>query len=99
MTGLVWEKDRHMNILVVEDERRMAELVRQGLAEEGHAVTVLHEGRQGLSVAEAGEYDVIILDVMLPGLTGFEIARRLRLARNRTPLLMLTARASADGLV
>jgi len=88
-----------MNILVVEDECRMAELVRQGLAEEGHTVTVLHEGRQGLSAAEAGDYDVIILDVMLPTMTGFEIARRLRLARNRTPVLMLTARDSTDDIV
>jgi DNA-binding response OmpR family regulator len=88
-----------MNILVVEDEARMAELVRQGLAEEGHTVTVLHEARQGLSATEAGAYDVIILDVMLPGLTGFEIARRLRVARNRTPVLMLTARDSTDDIV
>ena len=88
-----------MNILVVEDESRMAELVRQGLAEEGHVVTVFHEGRQGLSAAECGEYDVIILDVMLPGLTGFEIARRLRVARNQTPVLLLTARDSTNDIV
>ncbi len=88
-----------MNILVVEDERRMADLVRQGLAEEGHTVTIIHEGKEGLGVAEAGAYDVIILDVMLPGLTGLEIAHRLRTKRNPTPVLMLTARDSTEDIV
>jgi DNA-binding response OmpR family regulator len=86
-----------MRLLVVEDERKMADLLRQGLAEEGHSVTVAPEGRGGLAMAEAAEFDLIILDVMLPGLTGFEIAQRLRAGRNQTPVLMLTARdAPAD---
>lgn len=88
-----------MTILVVEDEPRMAELIRQGLTEEGHVVTVLHEGRQGLKAAQAGDFDVIILDIMLPGLDGFEITRRLRAARNRTPVLMLTARDARQDIV
>ena len=86
-----------MRILVVEDEGRMADLLRQGLTEEGHAVTVAREGRGGLSMAEAGDFDLILLDVMLPALNGFEIAKRLRAKRNPTPILMLTARdATAD---
>jgi len=85
-----------MRILVVEDERRMTELLRQGLAEEGHLVTIAHDGREGLSFAESGSFDLIILDVMLPGIDGFTIARRLRARRNQTPILMLTAR---DALV
>jgi len=88
-----------MRLLVVEDEHKMAELLRQGLAEEGHSVTVATEGRQGLAMAEAAEFDLIILDVMLPGLSGFEIAQRLRAKRNQTPVLMLTARDATDDVV
>ena len=86
-----------MRLLVVEDERKMAELLRQGLTEDGHSVTVAEDGRDGLAIAEAAAFDLIVLDVMLPGIDGFEIARRLRAGRNQTPILMLTARdASAD---
>jgi DNA-binding response OmpR family regulator len=88
-----------MRILVVEDEAKMAELLRQGLGEEGHAVTVAREGPDGLSMAEAGAFDLIVLDVMLPGMSGFEIARRLRAQRDATPILMLTARDATADLV
>jgi DNA-binding response OmpR family regulator len=88
-----------LRILVVEDERRMADLLRQGLTEDGHAVTVATEGREGLAIAEAGGFDLLVLDVMLPGLTGIEIARRLRARRDRTPILMLTARDAASDIV
>jgi len=77
----------------------MAELVRKGLAEEGHSVAVSHTGGDGLALAERETYDVIVLDVMLPGLDGCEIARRLRRARNRTPILMLTARDATSDVV
>src|ERR1051325_2077495 len=86
-----------MRILVVEDEPRMAELLRQGLAEEGHAVTVALNGREGLSIAENETFDLLLLDLMLPGADGFTITRRLRARRNQTPILILTARdATAD---
>jgi DNA-binding response OmpR family regulator len=86
-----------MRLLIVEDERRMGSLLRQGLTEEGHSVTLACDGPSGLSIAETSEFDLILLDVMLPGIDGFEIARRLRIRRNRTPILMLTARdAPAD---
>jgi DNA-binding response OmpR family regulator len=88
-----------MRILVVEDERRMAEVLRQALVEEGYTVSVAMDGREGLGLAETGEFDLIVLDVMLPGLSGFEIARRLRANRNQTPLLMLTARDSTKDMV
>jgi DNA-binding response OmpR family regulator len=88
-----------MRILVVEDERRMGELLRQGLMEDGHAVTVAVEGREGLAFAEAGGFDLLILDVMLPGLSGLGIARQLRAHRDRTPILMLTARDAASDIV
>lgn len=81
-----------MDVLVVEDDRRMAELLRRGLAEEGFAVTVSGNGAEALGMAEASPFDVIVLDVMLPGIDGFAVARRLRESRNRTPILMLTAR-------
>ena len=88
-----------MRILVVEDERRMAEVLRQGLMEDGHAVTVALEGRGGLALAEVGGFDLLILDCMLPGVSGFEITRQLRSRRNRTPILMLTARDAPGDVV
>jgi two-component system response regulator MprA len=88
-----------MRILVVEDERRMAELLRQGLSEDGHALTVALDGRDGLALAEAGNFDLLVLDVMLPGATGLEIARRLRARGDRTPILMLTARDAPRDVV
>ena len=81
-----------MQVLVVEDERRMAELLRQGLEEEGHKVALAHDGRKGLAMAESYPFDVILLDVMLPGMDGFTVAKKLRGTRNQTPILMLTAR-------
>jgi DNA-binding response OmpR family regulator len=86
-----------MQVLVVEDERRMAELLRQGLEEEGHSVILAVDGKEGLAMAESHAFDVIVLDVMLPGVDGFSIARKLRACGNQTPILMLTARdATAD---
>jgi DNA-binding response OmpR family regulator len=86
-----------MRVLVVEDERRMAELLAQGLTEEGHAVTLASDGLAGLGLAGAAAFDLMILDVMLPGLDGFAVARRLRSAHIQIPILMLTARdAPAD---
>ncbi len=88
-----------MRILVVEDERRMAELLQQGLTEDGHRITVATDGREGLSLAENGSFDLILLDVMLPGVNGFQIVRQLRTHRNQTPILMLTARDSTKDMV
>lgn len=88
-----------MQVLVVEDEQRMAELLRQGLEEEGHSVVLAADGRDGLAMAESHAFDAIVLDVMLPGLDGFTVVRKLRAARNQTPVLMLTARdASQDAI-
>jgi len=88
-----------MRILVVEDERRMAELLRQGLSEEGHAVTVAMDGREGLSLAESDAFDLVMLDLMLPGMDGLTITKRLREGKNRTPVLLLTARDSDRDIV
>jgi two-component system response regulator MprA len=88
-----------MQVLVVEDERRMAELLRQGLEEEGHSVVLAGNGRDGLAMAESHAFDAIVLDVMLPGLGGFSVAKKLRAARNQTPILMLTARDATSDIV
>jgi len=88
-----------MQVLVVEDERRMAELLRQGLEEEGHQVVLAPDGREGLAMAESHPFDVIVLDVMLPGMDGFTVAKKLRGARNQTPILMLTARDATPDVI
>ena len=86
-----------MQILVVEDERRMADLLAKTLHEEGHQVVVSRDGREGFEIARSCPFDVIVLDVMLPGMDGMTVARRLRESSNKTPVLMLTARdATAD---
>jgi DNA-binding response OmpR family regulator len=81
-----------MRLLVVEDDRSLADLLRRGLIQERHSVDVSHDGDEGLERAESGAYDAMILDVMLPGTDGLEIARRLRAGGTDTPILMLTAR-------
>jgi DNA-binding response OmpR family regulator len=88
-----------MQVLVVEDERRMAELLRQGLEEEGHKVVLAPDGRKGLEMAESYPFDVILLDVMLPGMDGFTVAKKLRGTRNQTPILMLTARDATQDQI
>jgi DNA-binding response OmpR family regulator len=81
-----------MEILVVEDDVRMAALLERGLRGEGHRVFVASDGRQGLDFAKVRAYDVILLDVLLPAINGFEVAKRLRQSGNRTPILILTAK-------
>jgi DNA-binding response OmpR family regulator len=88
-----------MQILLVEDEPAVASMLNKGLAEEGHTVTVAPDGRLGLEMATTNNYQVIILDVMLPGLNGIELCRQLRKNENHTPILMLTALGTTDNLV
>ena len=88
-----------MQVLLVEDERRMADLLCQGLEEDGHRVALAGSGHEALSLAQAHTFDVIVLDVMLPGIDGFSVARRLRDQRNQTPILMLTARDAMQDIV
>lgn len=88
-----------MHVLVVEDDHALAELLRRGLAQEGHVADVSHDGRDGFERAESGAYDAVVLDLMLPHLGGLDIARQLRASGVSTPLLMLTARdALSDRL-
>ena len=88
-----------MQILVVEDEGRMAELLEQALHEEGHQVVLARDGREGFEIARYSPFDVIVLDVMLPGMDGLAVARKLRERGNQTPVLMLTARDAPADIV
>ena len=88
-----------MRLLIVEDERKLALLVQEMLEDENHTVDVAFDGEDGLQFATTGDYDVIILDLMLPGIQGLEVARRLRAGGDTTPILVLTARTSVDDRV
>jgi two-component system, OmpR family, response regulator len=81
-----------MRLLVVDDERRLASALKHGLSREGYVVDLAHDGGSALDAAMAGSYDAIILDLMLPVLSGYEVVRRLRAAQVWTPVLMLTAK-------
>jgi DNA-binding response OmpR family regulator len=84
-------------VLLVEDDARIARVVERALTEAGHRVDVADDGTDGLLRAESGAYDLLVLDVMLPGRSGLDVARALRRRRVKTPILMLTARdAIAD---
>ncbi|MGB6804980.1 MAG: response regulator [Candidatus Sulfotelmatobacter sp.] len=88
-----------MKLLVVEDERRMLELLRRGLSEQGHTVSCAADGSEGLQMVRDHNFDLVILDVMMPKMNGFELARSMRVENNRTPVLMLTARDSVSDIV
>ncbi|HTW19561.1 MAG TPA: response regulator transcription factor [Mycobacteriales bacterium] len=81
-----------MRLLLVDDERRLARALQTGLSDEGYVVDVAYDGQSGLDAACAGGYDAIILDLMLPVLSGYQVVRRLRSAEIWTPVLMLTAK-------
>ncbi len=84
-----------MRLLVVEDEKRLAGFLANGLREEGYAIDVVHDGNDALMLGRTGAYDVILLDIMLPKQSGFDVIRSLRSQKVNTPILCLTAR---DGL-
>jgi DNA-binding response OmpR family regulator len=88
-----------MRVLIVEDERAMAELLKRGLEEENHRAALAFDGVQGLELAKTYEFDAIVLDLMLPRVDGFEVARRLRHGGNQTPILILTARDAVPDIV
>lgn len=88
-----------MNVLIVEDEARVADFIQRGLRSEGWAVTVAPDAETGLDLAAKDTFDVIVLDLMLPGLSGQDMCRQLRSRRNLTPVLMLTALGRLDDRV
>jgi two-component system OmpR family response regulator len=83
-----------VHLLLVEDEPKMAQLLRRGLGENGHVVEVALTGEAAVDAATTGEFDAVLLDVMLPDIDGFEVCRRLRRGHNWVPVLMLTARTA-----
>jgi DNA-binding response OmpR family regulator len=88
-----------MNLLVVEDEKRMVELLRKGLQEEGHTVVSAKDGVEGWEMSRTYSFDMIILDIMMPRMDGYELAKRLRAEKIPTPILMLTAKDSVQDIV
>src|SRR5690554_4188180 len=88
-----------MRILVVEDEDGIASFLKQGLEEEAFAVDVVSEGKNGLEMALSGEYDLLLLDWMLPGISGIEICRQFRKTDKETPVIFLTAKDTTDETV
>jgi len=88
-----------MRILVVEDEHRIAQAIKEGLEQESYAVDVCYDGEDGYNTAAADEYDLIILDVMMPEMNGYEVCQKLRQSGNHTPILMLTAKDQSRDIV
>lgn len=92
-------EDVPVRVLIVEDDRSMAELLQKGLEEENHVVSVAHNGVDGLEMTESYQFDVLVLDWMLPRMDGLELARRVRKSGRPTPILMLTARDAVPDIV
>ena len=88
-----------MKILIVEDEKLLADSLRAMLEGKGFAVEAVYDGETGAEYAETGVYDLLILDVMMPGLDGYQVARQVRARRCGTPILMLTARSSLEDRI
>lgn len=88
-----------MRILVVEDEKKVASFIKKGLEEENYAVDIAYDGEEGLVLADINEYDLILLDIMLPKLDGIEVLRRIRGNGSGVPILMLTAKDAVEDIV
>lgn len=88
--------NKTMRILLIEDEKRLSHFVKKGLTENGFAVDQAFDGEEGLYLAEHETYDVIVLDVMLPKMSGVEVCRKLRELKKETPILMLTAKSELE---
>jgi len=88
-----------MRILIVEDESRLADYLQKGLSENGYVVDTAKDGIEGRHLATEGDYDLVLLDVMLPGLNGFAVLKHLREQKKNTPVLMLTARDKVEDRV
>ncbi len=87
------------HILIIEDDKRLAEIIQQGLDEQDFTTSVAYDGRMGLRLAMANEYDLIISDIVLPGMSGLELCRRIRTNKPDIPILMLTALGTTDDKV
>jgi two-component system, OmpR family, copper resistance phosphate regulon response regulator CusR len=90
---------KNRKILVVEDEKKIADTLKIGLKENGYAVEVAYDGRQGLSLYEEQPFSLIILDINLPGISGYELCKKVRAGNGRIPIIMLTALSTLDDKV
>lgn len=88
-----------MRVLVVEDDRQVADYIRRALEDEGNSATVCFDGAAGLKAAQSSRFDIIVLDVMMPFMDGIEVTKRLRREQNYTPILLLTARDAPEDVV
>jgi heavy metal response regulator len=88
-----------MRLLVIEDEKKVASFIKKGLEEEHYAVDVAHDGEEGLYLTETNDYDLVVLDLMIPKIHGWEVLKRVRAKRNKVPILVLTARDSVEDKV
>jgi len=88
-----------MRILVIEDEKKVANFIKKGLEEEHYAVDTAFDGEEGLYMTEVNEYDLIVLDLMIPKIEGLEVLRRIRRKKNNVPILVLTARNTVEDVV
>ena len=88
-----------MRILIIEDEKKVAQFIKKGFQSESYSVDIALDGERGAFLAQTGEYDAIILDIMLPKKNGIEVLKEVRSAKIRTPILMLTAKADVDDRV
>ena len=88
-----------MRFLVIEDEKKVANFIKKGLEEEHYSVDVAYDGEEGLYMAEVNEYDLLILDLMIPKINGFEVLKRIRDNKNNVPILVLTAKDSVQDIV
>ena len=88
-----------MRILVIEDEKKVADFVSKGLEEEHYAVDTAYDGEIGLDLAETNDYDLVVLDLMIPKIDGWEVLRRMRANGNKVPVLILTARDTVEEIV
>jgi len=88
-----------MRVLVIEDDRKLASFIQAGLAQEGHSVDVLNEGVEAGEQAHVIDYDAVVLDLMLPGRSGFQVLRDIRSRKSSLPVLILTAKGSTDERV
>lgn len=88
-----------MKLLVVEDEKKVASFIKRGLEEEGYSVELAQDGEEGLKMIEAGSYDLILMDLMLPKMDGLQVIREMRNQDIRTPVLCLTAKDKVDDIV
>ena len=88
-----------MRILVIEDEKKVASFIKKGLEEEHYAVDIAYDGETGLYMADVNEYDLVVLDLMIPKIDGLEVLKRIRSNKNNVPILVLTARDTVEDIV